>query len=109
MKSGFNACGRDLLGLDGTFMKGPFPKQVLTAVGVDSNSGIYLVAYEVMEAETIDSWTWFLQILTDDLDLDANSDFTFISGKHKVAYCYFSGFILFQFLISLTILYKYTL
>ncbi|GJY64699.1 hypothetical protein Tco_0466159 [Tanacetum coccineum] len=32
LKKGFKACGRDLLGLDGAFMKGPYPGQLLTAI-----------------------------------------------------------------------------
>ncbi|GJS45340.1 hypothetical protein Tco_0595461 [Tanacetum coccineum] len=39
-KAGFKACMRDFLGFDGAFMKGPFPGQLLTAVGIDSNNGI---------------------------------------------------------------------
>nr|GEV67865.1 hypothetical protein [Tanacetum cinerariifolium] len=37
LKSGFKAGKRDLLGLDGRFMSGPYPGQILTAVGVDPN------------------------------------------------------------------------
>ncbi|GJR22624.1 hypothetical protein Tco_0971151 [Tanacetum coccineum] len=37
LKLGFRACRRDLLGLDGAFMKESFPGQVLVAVGLDSN------------------------------------------------------------------------
>nr|GEV30589.1 hypothetical protein [Tanacetum cinerariifolium] len=54
---------RDLLGLDGAFMKGPFPGQVLVAIGLDSNNGIYLLAYALVEAETKSSWCWFLKCL----------------------------------------------
>ncbi|GJX66467.1 heat stress transcription factor B-4-like protein [Tanacetum coccineum] len=54
LKLGFRACRRDLLGLDGAFMKGPFPGQVLVAVGLDSNNGIYPLAYALVEAEMID-------------------------------------------------------
>ncbi|XP_076931590.1 uncharacterized protein LOC143596788 [Bidens hawaiensis] len=79
LREGFKACGRDLLGLDGCFMKGPFPGQILTAVGVDSNNCIYPVAYALVEAETTESWTWFLECLGRDFDLYANSNFTFIS------------------------------
>ncbi|KAK1432978.1 hypothetical protein QVD17_09881 [Tagetes erecta] len=82
-KAGFKAAGRDLLGLDGSFMKGPYPGQILTAVGVDSNNGIYPVAFAVVEAETLSSWTWFLELLGDDLDLHTNSNFTFISDRQK--------------------------
>ncbi|XP_076956792.1 uncharacterized protein LOC143632090 [Bidens hawaiensis] len=64
-------------------MKGPFPGQVLTAVGLDANNGIYPVAYSIVEAENKSSWTWFLQYLGNDLDIDSNSYFTFISDRQK--------------------------
>ncbi|GKA84647.1 heat stress transcription factor B-4-like protein [Tanacetum coccineum] len=83
VKLGFRACRRDLLGLDGAFMKGPFPSQVLVAVGLDSNNGIYPLAYALVEAETKSSWCWFLQCLGDDIDLHPNSNFTFISDRQK--------------------------
>ncbi|KAL4578998.1 hypothetical protein LXL04_015133 [Taraxacum kok-saghyz] len=83
MKKGFRAGMRDFLGLDGAFMKGPFPGQILTAVGVDSNNGIYPLAYAIVESENMQSWKWFLDCLGDDLDLYANSNFTFISDRQK--------------------------
>nr|KAJ0227985.1 hypothetical protein LSAT_V11C100023200 [Lactuca sativa] len=58
LKKGYNAGLRDLLGFDGAHMKGPFPGQVLTAVGLDSNNG-------------------------EDLDLGSNSNFTFITDRQK--------------------------
>ena len=84
LKRGFKECGRDLLGLDGAFMKGPYPGQLLTAVGLDGNNGIYPVAYAIVEKETTSSWTWFLECLGDDLDLSRESNFTFISDRQKV-------------------------
>ena len=86
LKDGFKAGKRDLLGLDGCFMSGQFPGQILTAVGVDPNSGIYPVAYAIVEPETKDSWKWFLDCLGDDLELFKNSNFTFISDRQKVCY-----------------------
>nr|KAJ0220763.1 hypothetical protein LSAT_V11C200050740 [Lactuca sativa] len=83
LKLGFKSGLRDFLGLDGTFMKGPYPGQVLTAVGLDSNNGIYPVAYAVVETESTSSWTWFLELLGEDLDLGPNSNFTFISDRQK--------------------------
>nr|GEX52398.1 transposase, MuDR, MULE transposase domain protein [Tanacetum cinerariifolium] len=56
LKLGFRSCRRDLLGLDGAFMKGPFPAQVLVAVRLDSNNEIYPLAYALVEAETKSSW-----------------------------------------------------
>ncbi|GJX20204.1 hypothetical protein Tco_0222881 [Tanacetum coccineum] len=85
LKLGFRACKRDMLGLDGAFMKGPFPGQVLVAIGLDSNNGIYPLAYALVEAKTKSSWCWFLQCLGDDIDLHPNSNFTFISDRQKRA------------------------
>ncbi|KAL4554369.1 hypothetical protein LXL04_039506 [Taraxacum kok-saghyz] len=82
-KARLQACGRDILGFDGAFMKEPFPWQVLTAVGLDSNNGIYPVAYAIVESENIASWKWFLDCLGDDLDLGVNSNFTFITDRQK--------------------------
>ena len=94
LKKGFKAGLRNLLGLDGTFMKGQFPGQLLTAVGLDGNNGIYPVAYAIFESESVSSWSWFLEYLRDDLDLQPNSNFTFISDRQKVcvfpstSYCF---------------------
>nr|GEU37276.1 hypothetical protein [Tanacetum cinerariifolium] len=52
LKLGFRACRRNLLGLDGAFMKGSFPGQVLVVIGLDSNNGIYPLAYELVEAKS---------------------------------------------------------
>ncbi|KAL4558727.1 hypothetical protein LXL04_036928 [Taraxacum kok-saghyz] len=84
LKKGFAAGKRDFLGLDGTFMKGPFPGQILVAVGLDGNNCIYPVAYAVVESENFKSWTWFLTCLGDDLDLHTMSNFTFITDRQKV-------------------------
>ncbi|GJX52719.1 mutator type transposase, partial [Tanacetum coccineum] len=82
-KAGFKACMRDFLGFDGAFTKGPFPGQLLTAVGIDSNNGIYQLAYGIVESESKDSWTRFLEHLKEDLELQDNSNFTFISDRQK--------------------------
>ncbi|GJT78877.1 hypothetical protein Tco_1045602 [Tanacetum coccineum] len=52
LKLGFRACKRELLGLDGAFMNGSFPGQVLETVGPDSNNRIYPLAYALVEAES---------------------------------------------------------
>ncbi|GKC44049.1 hypothetical protein Tco_1061771 [Tanacetum coccineum] len=48
-KEEYRACIRDLLGLDGAFMKGPFPGQVLAAVRPNSNNVIYPLVYALVE------------------------------------------------------------
>lgn len=84
LKKGYKAGRRDILGLDGAFIKGIYSGQVLTAVGVDSNNDLYPVAYAVVEAKSKSSWLWFLSNLGADLDLQQNSNFTFISDRQKV-------------------------
>lgn len=86
LKRGFRDSGRDLLGLDGAFMKGQYVGQMITAVGVDANNGICPVAYGIVESENQYSWTWFLKCLADDFDLYANSNFTFITDRQKVPF-----------------------
>nr|GEV94974.1 hypothetical protein [Tanacetum cinerariifolium] len=82
-EKGFREGGRELLGLDCAFMRGQYPGQMLTAVGVDANNGIYHVAYGIVESENQYSWTWFLKYLGDDFDLYNNSNFTFITDRQK--------------------------
>ncbi|XP_076950166.1 uncharacterized protein LOC143623058 [Bidens hawaiensis] len=83
LKQGFKALNMDLLGLDGAFMKGTFPGQMLTAVGLDRNNGIYHVCYAIVESESSNSWTWFLELLSEDLEIRSNSRFTFMSDRQK--------------------------
>nr|GEW90159.1 hypothetical protein [Tanacetum cinerariifolium] len=67
LKDGFKARKRDLLGLDGCFLSGTYPRWILTAVGVDPNNGIYPLAYAIVESANKDSWKWFLDCIGDDL------------------------------------------
>ncbi|KAK3230937.1 hypothetical protein Dsin_002818 [Dipteronia sinensis] len=72
-----------LLGLDGCFTKGYHIRQLLTAIGVDGNNQLYLIAYALVEAETKDICGWFLEQLTDDLELNNSFSIVWISDKHK--------------------------
>ncbi|GKD92669.1 mutator type transposase, partial [Tanacetum coccineum] len=83
LKSRFKVGQRDLLGLDGCFMSGPFPMQILTAVGVDPNYGIYPLAYAIVESKNKQAWLWFLDCLGDDLELFRNSNFKFVTDRQK--------------------------
>ncbi|XP_057730911.1 uncharacterized protein LOC130946256 [Arachis stenosperma] len=49
----------------------------------DPNDQILPIAYAVVEAETKDSWTWFLQLLCDDLGVDKIRTCTFMSDQQK--------------------------
>ncbi|CAI9295116.1 unnamed protein product [Lactuca saligna] len=85
LKRGFAAGRRDFLGLDGAFMKGPYPGQVLSAMALDGNNGIYPLDYAVVESETLNSWTWFLSNLGDDLGLLPAIATLFPCAEHR--YC----------------------
>ncbi|GKD03639.1 hypothetical protein Tco_1178613 [Tanacetum coccineum] len=52
LKDRFRASRRQLLGLDGAFMKEDYPGQLLIAMSVDANNGIYPVAYGIVESES---------------------------------------------------------
>ena len=74
-------------------MKGPFPGVLLTAVGKDGNNNIFPVAWAVVETENVETWTWFLNLLVEDLKSVSPSSscaragcegFTFMSDRQKV-------------------------
>ncbi|GKF45739.1 mutator type transposase [Tanacetum coccineum] len=65
-------------------MSGPWPGQILIAIGVDANNWIYPVAYAIVKAESKASWCWFLNLLREDLGIEANFNYTFISDKQKI-------------------------
>lgn len=78
---------RPIIGLDGCHLKGPFGGQLLSAVGTDSNDGMYPIAWAVVETEDTSSWTWFLELLVQDLGVENSHHWTFISDKQKVKKC----------------------
>ncbi|XP_062028993.1 uncharacterized protein LOC133745001 [Rosa rugosa] len=43
--------------------------QLLSAVGIDGNNGMYPIAWAIVEQECRDSWTWFLTFLKEDLQI----------------------------------------
>ncbi|XP_072088118.1 uncharacterized protein [Arachis hypogaea] len=70
------------IGLDGCFIKAPYEGQLLTAIGWDHNDKILSIAYAI-EAETKDTWTWFLSNLCDNLGVDKIRRCTFMSDQQK--------------------------
>jgi hypothetical protein len=84
-KKGFLDGCRPFIGVDGCHLKGQYPGQLLTAVGKDGNNGVYPIAFAVVEAETKDSWTWFMTNLLKDV---GKKNWTFMSDQQKVNYRY---------------------
>ncbi|XP_072062123.1 uncharacterized protein [Arachis hypogaea] len=85
----FNACKksfqhvRPFISLDGCFLKTPQGGQLLTVIGRDPNDQILPIVYAVVEAETKDSWVWFLRHLSDDLGVDKIGKCTFMLDQQK--------------------------
>ena len=42
---------------------------MLTAIGIDPNDCIYLIAFGVVEVESLATWKWFLETLKQDLGI----------------------------------------
>nr|XP_012570215.1 uncharacterized protein LOC105851895 [Cicer arietinum] len=77
-----NTC-RPLIGLDACFLKGEYGGQLIAAVGKDGNNQMIPIAYAVVEAETKDSWQWFLDLLLEDLNNVQQKQYAFISDQQK--------------------------
>jgi hypothetical protein len=67
-KGAFAYTCKPLIGLDACCLKGDHDGQLMAAVVKDGNNKMIPIAYAVVEAETKDSWQWFLNLLLEDLD-----------------------------------------
>ncbi|CAN0148704.1 unnamed protein product [Ectocarpus fasciculatus] len=79
---------RKIVSLDGAHTKNNFKSQILTAVGLDSENQLFIVAFSIVDVENIDNWTWFLTNLMSSIgnldDLENSLDgYHFISDRHK--------------------------
>ena len=51
MRTGFMACCRPLIGIDGCHLKAPFGGVLLAIIGLDGNNGLFPIAVGVVESE----------------------------------------------------------
>ncbi|XP_021744632.1 uncharacterized protein LOC110710615 [Chenopodium quinoa] len=79
LKKGFLAGCRPFFGLDGCFLNGPFGGQFLVAVGRDGNNQMFPIAWACVEIEKTETWTWFLELLADELGTVDGHRYTIIS------------------------------
>ncbi|KAK9986881.1 hypothetical protein SO802_031832 [Lithocarpus litseifolius] len=72
---------RPFIGLDACHLKNKSGGQLITAVCRDPNEEYFPLAYVVVEAETKDSWTWFINLLL--ADISQNKRWVFMSDQQK--------------------------
>lgn len=92
LKAGFMAGCRSFISVDGYFLKGLYGGQLLTAVGVDANDGMYPIAWAVVSIENRENWTWFLELLAADLEINNSHHWAFMSDRQKVSKTISSSF-----------------
>ncbi|XP_020972540.1 uncharacterized protein LOC110269195 [Arachis ipaensis] len=79
----FKAGCRPFIVLDGTFLKGYFGGQLLTAVGQDANNQLFPIAYGVVDAETRENWRFFLEELHTDIGDYNENGWVFMFDQQK--------------------------
>ena len=70
--------------MDGCLLKKPNSGEILIVVGRDGNNHIFPVAWAVVSVENKANWSWFLGLLSDDLDVPNGNGLTLMSDQHKV-------------------------
>ncbi|GJT97323.1 pentatricopeptide repeat-containing protein [Tanacetum coccineum] len=76
LKEGWKKGYRRVIALDGCFLKKPNVGEILTAIGRDGNNHIFPVAWAVVNVENKDNWSWFLELLGEDLELPTGNGLT---------------------------------
>lgn len=82
-KKGFLEGCRPVLSLDGYFLKGFCKGELLVAIARDGNNQMFPLAWGQVEVENKSSWTWFLNLLKDDLILGQGAGYTIITDQQK--------------------------
>ena len=82
-KKGFLAGCRKLIGFDGCHIKGAYPSQLLSAVGIDAYNGMFPIAYSVVEIKNKETWMWFMELFIKDLEIVNDTRYIIISDKQK--------------------------
>ena len=83
LAQGFRGGCRPVIGLDGCFLKTVTKGQLLSAVGMDGNNQMFPIAWAVVEGENRESWTWFIELLMQDLHIIDGTGWTIISYQQK--------------------------
>ncbi|XP_056847328.1 uncharacterized protein LOC130498017 [Raphanus sativus] len=77
---GSNSVMRQVIVIDGTFLKNKYKGVLLVATALDGNSNSYPIAFGVVDSENDRSWQWFLTQLK--VFIADNLHLAFISDRH---------------------------
>ncbi|XP_056685733.1 uncharacterized protein [Spinacia oleracea] len=82
---GFLKGCRPIIGIDGAHLSGYFKGILLSALGIDGNNEIFLLAYGVVDTESQESWTYFMRNLRALFQREGcnKDDWTFISDRMR--------------------------
>ena len=84
LKRGFLKGCRPIIGFDGCFLKTFIGGVLLSAIAKDTNNQMFLICWAIVEDENEFFWTWFLQIVFEELNITDGLGWTFISDQQKV-------------------------
>lgn len=74
---------RPTIGLDGCFLKTPYKVMLPTTVGIGGDNAMFLIAYAMVESKCMETWSWFLDFLKEDLEIKNNHGWIIILDKQK--------------------------
>ncbi|KAM3290891.1 hypothetical protein P3S67_019180 [Capsicum chacoense] len=83
LKRGWLVGCRKIIGLDGCFLKGSCKGELLVAVGRSENNHMYPITWVVVYQEKKHSWSFFINHLIQDLNLDTGHGLTVMSHMQK--------------------------
>ncbi|GJR06128.1 multidrug resistance-associated protein 5 [Tanacetum coccineum] len=83
LTDGWKAGCRKVIALDGCCIKSLNQGKLLSAIGRDVNNQIYPVAWAVVNVENKDNWSWFFELLEEDLGCSRGNGLTLMSDQHK--------------------------
>ncbi|XP_057809117.1 uncharacterized protein LOC131023590 [Salvia miltiorrhiza] len=83
LRKGFSYGCRPIIGLDGAFLKTHLGWILLCAIAKDGNNQMFPISWAVVEVENQENWSWFLEILLEELHITDGNGFTFISDQQK--------------------------
>ncbi|KAH9769958.1 SWIM-type domain-containing protein [Citrus sinensis] len=82
-QQGFMKGCRGFIGLDGCHLKTSFGGILISVVALDANNGVFPLAVCLCEVESRESWTWFLELFKEHMDIHNDMAISFMSDRQK--------------------------